>query len=162
MPSNHLIFCRPLLLLLQSFPASGSFPVSQLFTSGGQSIGASASTSVPLMNSSGLISFRIDWLDLLYTIPYHTNYPSQDTVKQATEGQNTTKSSFFIMVNQQVMLKTEISFKLQHECDLWDMKVNTKKISKRTESDWLWRKGNGCGRQEWTVCIFGSWNNMRT
>ena len=30
----------------QSFPASGSFPMSQLFTSGGQSIGASASTSV--------------------------------------------------------------------------------------------------------------------
>ena len=35
---------------LQSFPASGSFPVSQLFTSGGQSIGVSASTSVPPMN----------------------------------------------------------------------------------------------------------------
>ena len=35
----------------QSFPASGSFPVSQLFTSGGQSIGVSASTSVPSMNS---------------------------------------------------------------------------------------------------------------
>ena len=31
---------------LQSFPASGSFPVSQFFTSGGQSIGASASVSV--------------------------------------------------------------------------------------------------------------------
>ena len=31
---------------LQSFPASGSFPMSQLFTSGGQSIGASASESV--------------------------------------------------------------------------------------------------------------------
>ena len=31
---------------LQSFPASGSFPVGQLFTSGGQSIGASASASV--------------------------------------------------------------------------------------------------------------------
>ena len=35
---------------LQSFPASGSFPVSQLFTSGGQSIGISASTSVLPMN----------------------------------------------------------------------------------------------------------------
>ena len=45
MPSNHLILCRP-----QSFPASGSFPVSQLFASGGQSIGASASASVPSMN----------------------------------------------------------------------------------------------------------------
>ena len=34
----------------QSFPASGSFPVSQLFTSGGQSIGVSASASVLPMN----------------------------------------------------------------------------------------------------------------
>ena len=45
MPSNHLILCRPL-LCPQSFPASGSFPMSQLFPSGGQSIGASASASV--------------------------------------------------------------------------------------------------------------------
>ena len=35
---------------LQSFPASGSFPVSWLFTSGGQSTGASASSTVLLMN----------------------------------------------------------------------------------------------------------------
>ena len=50
---------------LQSFPASGSFPRSQLFTSGGQSIGVSASTSVPSNEHPGLISFRMDWLDLL-------------------------------------------------------------------------------------------------
>ena len=40
--------------------------MSQLFTSGGQSIGVSASATVLPMNEySGLISFRIDWLDLL-------------------------------------------------------------------------------------------------
>ena len=44
----------------QSFPASVSFQMSQLFTSGGQSIGVSASNE-----HSGLISFRMDWLDLL-------------------------------------------------------------------------------------------------
>ena len=49
---------------LQSFPASGSFQMSQLFTSGGQSIGVSASASVLPMNIP-LISFRMDWLDLL-------------------------------------------------------------------------------------------------
>ena len=38
MASNHLILCRPLLLLRQSSPASGSFPMSQLFASGGQSV----------------------------------------------------------------------------------------------------------------------------
>ena len=42
MPCSHLILCRPLLLLPQSLPASGSFPMSQLFTWGGQSTGVSA------------------------------------------------------------------------------------------------------------------------
>ena len=38
---------------LESFPASGSFPISQLFASGGQSIGASTSASVLPMNIQG-------------------------------------------------------------------------------------------------------------
>ena len=33
MPSKHRILCRPFSSCLQSFPASGSFPVSQIFTS---------------------------------------------------------------------------------------------------------------------------------
>ena len=45
---------------LQSFPALGSFPMSQLFASGGQSIGVSASTSVLLMNTQ-------DWSPLGWT-----------------------------------------------------------------------------------------------
>ena len=44
----------------QSFPASGSFPMSQLFASGGQNIGVSASTSVLPMNTQ-------DWSPLGYT-----------------------------------------------------------------------------------------------
>ena len=47
-----------------SFPASRSFPVSQLFTSGGQCWSLSFSTS-PSNEYSGLSSFRIDWFDLL-------------------------------------------------------------------------------------------------
>ena len=39
--------------------------MSQFFTSGGQSIGVSASASIIPMEYSGLISFRIDWLDCL-------------------------------------------------------------------------------------------------
>ena len=45
--SAALFFC------LQSFPASGSFPMSWLFTSGGQSIGASTSASVLPVNIQG-------------------------------------------------------------------------------------------------------------
>ena len=51
---------------LQSFPASGSFPMSQFFTSGGQSFGVSASASVLPMNIQ-------DWFPLRLTglISYH-------------------------------------------------------------------------------------------
>ena len=62
MPSTHLILCHSLPSHLQSFPAS--FPMSQLFTSGGQSISFSFSIS-PSNEYSGLVSFRIDWFDLL-------------------------------------------------------------------------------------------------
>ena len=48
----------------QSSPASGSIPMSCLFTSVGQSIGASASALVLPMKSR-LISFIIDWFDFL-------------------------------------------------------------------------------------------------
>ena len=48
---NHLILCLYFSFCLQSFPASGSFPMSWLFTSGGQSTGASASASVLPMNT---------------------------------------------------------------------------------------------------------------
>ena len=63
----------PFSFWLQSFPASGSFPMSRLFASGGQSIGASASASVLPMNIQGWLplgwtglikSFRTDqWFD---------------------------------------------------------------------------------------------------
>jgi len=68
-PSTH--WCHPtksfsvvpFSSLLQSFPASGSFQKSQLFTSGGQSIGVSASASVLPMNIQDLRTFLEDWLD---------------------------------------------------------------------------------------------------
>ena len=46
MPSNHLILCHPFFLLPSIFPSIRSFPMSQFFASGGQSIGVLASTSV--------------------------------------------------------------------------------------------------------------------
>ena len=65
-PSNHLILCCPLLFLPSIFPCIRIFfPMNQLFTSGGQSIGASASASVLPMNEyPGLVSFRFDWFGL--------------------------------------------------------------------------------------------------
>ena len=65
MPSNHLVLCHPLLLLPSISPSIRVFPASQLFASGGKSIGASASASVLPMDIpgwfplglTGLISF---------------------------------------------------------------------------------------------------------
>ena len=59
MPSSHLILCRPLSSCPQSLPASGSFPMSQFFTSGGQSIRVSASASVLPMNIRDWLPFRL-------------------------------------------------------------------------------------------------------
>ena len=60
MPSNHLILCFPFSSCPQSFPASESFPMSQLFTWGGQSIRVSALASVLPMNTQ-------DWSPLEQT-----------------------------------------------------------------------------------------------
>ena len=63
MPSNHLILYHPLLLRLQSLPASGSFQMSHFFTLAKY---WSFTVSInPSSKYSGLISFQIDWLDRL-------------------------------------------------------------------------------------------------
>ena len=70
---------------LQSFPASGSFPVSRLFVSGGQSIGASASASVLPMNIqdwfplglTGLISLQCKGLSKVFS-----NTTAQNTIQE--------------------------------------------------------------------------------
>ena len=59
MLSNHLYSVVPFSSHLQSFPASGSFQMSQLFVSGGQRIGISASTSVLPMNIQD--QFLLGW-----------------------------------------------------------------------------------------------------
>ena len=64
-PSNHRILCRPL-LLLPSFQASESCPVSQFFTSGGQSTEASASALVLPVNIQ-------DWFPLGLTGLIHSS-----------------------------------------------------------------------------------------
>ena len=60
MPSYHLILCHPLLLSPSIFPSIGAFQISQLFASGGQNIGVSASASVLPMNIQ-------DWFPLGWT-----------------------------------------------------------------------------------------------
>jgi len=62
--TNHLIFCHPLLFLPSIFPSTGSFQMNQLFTSGDQRIGVSASTSVLPMNTqdwSWELEYKESW-----------------------------------------------------------------------------------------------------
>ena len=88
--SNHLLLCRPVLLLPLIFP-SVRFLMSQLFTSGGQSIGASVSASVfPvniqdwfLLGWTGLISFLSKRFSRVFsntTVQKHQFYSAQPSL----------------------------------------------------------------------------------
>ena len=74
MPSNHLIFCRPLLHLPSILPSIRVFPTSQFFAASGRSIGASASISVFPINIqdwfplglTGLISMQSKGLSRVF------------------------------------------------------------------------------------------------
>ena len=63
-PSNHLLFCHTF-SCPQSFPASGSFPVSQLFISADQRIGVSVAAAVLPMNIQGCFPLRLTGLKSL-------------------------------------------------------------------------------------------------
>ena len=82
---------------LQSFPASGSFPMSQFFASSGQSevfLKWSFSFSIsPSHEYSGLISFRTDWLDLLAVQGTLKNLPQHHSSKASILG----CSTFFVV-----------------------------------------------------------------
>ena len=84
----HLILCRPLLLPPSTFPASGSFQISQFFESGSQSIGVSASTSVLPVNTedwsplgwTGWISLQSKWCSKVFsntTVQKHQFFSAQ-------------------------------------------------------------------------------------
>ena len=74
MLSNHLFLCHPFSSCPQSFPASGSFPLSQFFASSDQSIRASASATVLTINIqawfplgfTGLISMQSKGLSKVF------------------------------------------------------------------------------------------------
>ena len=92
-PSNHLILCHPFSSCLQSFPASGSFPMSGLFASGGPGIGASASV-LPMniqdwfpLGLTGLISLQSMGLSRIFsstTVQKHQFFSTQLSSPMAT------------------------------------------------------------------------------
>ena len=65
MPSNHLILCRPLLLLPSIFPSIRVFSNESVLHVRWPKIWSFSFSLSPFSEYSGLISFQIDWLDLL-------------------------------------------------------------------------------------------------
>ena len=65
MPSNHLILCGPLLLLPSIFPTIRVFPKESVLCIRWPNYWSFSFSISPSNEYSGLISFRIDWLDLL-------------------------------------------------------------------------------------------------
>ena len=80
----------PFSFCLQSFPASGSFPMTQFFASGGQSIGVSASTSVLPMNT-------LDWFPLGWTALISLQSKGLSRVFSNTKVSILQHSAFFIV-----------------------------------------------------------------
>ena len=81
MPSNHLSSAIPFSSCPQSFPASGSFPVSRLFASGWSKYWNFSFSISPSNEYSGWISFRSDWFDLLAGIYFLSLGGSKSKVK---------------------------------------------------------------------------------
>ena len=65
MPSNHLILCRPLLLLPPIPPSFRVFPSESTLRMRWPKYWSSSFSIIPSKEHPGLISFRMDWLDLL-------------------------------------------------------------------------------------------------
>ena len=65
MPSNHLTLCHPLLLLLSIFPSISVFPSESVLRIRWPKYWSFSFSISPSNQYSGLISFRMDWLDLL-------------------------------------------------------------------------------------------------
>ena len=87
MPSNHLILCRPRLLLPSIFPSIRVFLCESVLRIRWPKYWSFSFNISPSNEYSGLISFRMDWLDLLAVqgilnslLQHHSSYWSYDTV----------------------------------------------------------------------------------
>ena len=86
----HFSFC------LQSFPASGSFLINQLFASGGQSIGASASASVLPVNIQGWFPLGLTGLISLLSEGLSREVFSSTTVQASSDNHFAFLCFFFL------------------------------------------------------------------
>ena len=102
----------PFSFLLQSFPASGSFQISQLFTSCGQSIGISAATSVLPMNTQ-------DWSPLEWT--GWISFQSKDSQESSPTPQFKSISSLVLGFLYSTTFTSTYDYRKNHSLDQMDL-----------------------------------------
>ena len=93
MPSNHLILCHPLLLLLSLFPSIRVFSNKSVLHIRWPKYWNFSFSISPSNEYSGLISFRMDWLDLL-AVSQESARVSQGTLKSLLQHQSSKASIF--------------------------------------------------------------------
>ena len=93
MPSNHLIFCHPLLLLLSIFPSIRVFSNESVLRNRWPKYWSFSFSISPSNEYSGLISFSMDWFDLL-TVSQESARVSQGTLKILLQHQSSKASIF--------------------------------------------------------------------
>ena len=126
MPFNHLILCRPLLILPSIFPSIKVFSNESVLHTRWPKYWNFSFSIIPSNEYSGLISFRIDWFDLLVV---------QGTLKSPLRHHNVKASilwcSAFFMVQLSSLVKdTEIylymlTWRHVQEILLWNVKFST-------------------------------------
>ena len=93
MPSNHLILCRPLLLLPSLFPRIKVFSNDSVLCVRWPNDWSFNFSNSPYNEYSGLISFRMDWLDLLAVQGTHKSLLQHHSSKAS----NLWHSAFFMV-----------------------------------------------------------------
>ena len=99
MPSNHLILCHPLLLLPSIFPSIRIFSNESVLHIRWSKVQSFSSSISPSNEYSGLISFRMDWLDLL---------AFQETLKSLLQHHSSKASILNIHWHEGLMLKLKL------------------------------------------------------
>ena len=93
MPSNHIILCHPLLLLPSIFPSIRVFSNESVLRVRWPKYWSFSFSTSPSSEYSGLISFRIDWLDLLAV----QGTPKSLLQDHSSKASNLWRSAFFMV-----------------------------------------------------------------
>ena len=120
MPSNHLILCHPLLLLPSIFPSIRVFSKESALCIRWSKYWSFSFNISPSNEQSGLISFRMDWLDLLAV---------QGTLKSLLQHHSSKASILPLYLPYKIRFpveRVEISLMLRSSLSLWLSKMITK------------------------------------